>query len=354
MCTKIFSCSMRAFCKFVMPKPMFSYNRQLSSMTTKSRQIEEQKVKINGIDINYAKVGTGDHPVLLLPGALAVQTKRTGLLPHLITNSILSCFDTAAIYWFQSLGYKPLLYLLRNRGTTPHKLAASTLSRTIWTDFKPQIENLDADKLVIVAWDPPGYGKSRPPDKMFPDDFFQRDAVLAHDLMKTLGYKKFSLIGWSDGGITSLLLASTYPESIWKMVVTGANAYIHPDEMKLYEKVRSIDTWSEKMRTPMIKAYGEDYFRKTWSDWIDAMHKLYEKRNGDVCKQVLPKIRCPTLIVYGAKDMMVLPEHSEYLKQNIANSKLHIFEKGAHNLHLRYADEFNKLVTDFLLEKSKI
>ncbi|XP_011144727.1 valacyclovir hydrolase [Harpegnathos saltator] len=296
MCTKIFSCSMRAFCKFVMPKPMFSYNRQLSSMTTKSRQIEEQKVKINGIDINYAKVGTGDHPVLLLPGALG----------------------------------------------------------TIWTDFKPQIENLDADKLVIVAWDPPGYGKSRPPDKMFPDDFFQRDAVLAHDLMKTLGYKKFSLIGWSDGGITSLLLASTYPESIWKMVVTGANAYIHPDEMKLYEKVRSIDTWSEKMRTPMIKAYGEDYFRKTWSDWIDAMHKLYEKRNGDVCKQVLPKIRCPTLIVYGAKDMMVLPEHSEYLKQNIANSKLHIFEKGAHNLHLRYADEFNKLVTDFLLEKSKI
>lgn len=86
-----------------------------------------------------------------------------------------------------------------------------------------------------MAWDPPGYGKSRPPDRMFPEDVFQRDAVLAHDLMKTLGYHKFSLIGWSDGGITSLLLASTYPESIHKMVVLGANAYIHPDEVKLYE-----------------------------------------------------------------------------------------------------------------------
>lgn len=109
------------------------------------------------------------------------------------------------------------------------------VSGTIWTDFKPQIENLNADKLTIVAWDPPGYGKSRPLDRTFPDDFFQRDATMAHNLMQILGYSKFSLIGWSDGGITSLLLASSYPENIYKMVVFGANAYIHPDEIKIYE-----------------------------------------------------------------------------------------------------------------------
>lgn len=106
---------------------------------------------------------------------------------------------------------------------------------TIWTDFKPQVENLDANKLTIVAWDPPGYGKSRPPNRTFSDDFFQRDATYAHGLMKALGYTKFSLIGWSDGGITSLLLASTYPESVRKMVVLGANAYVHPSEIKILE-----------------------------------------------------------------------------------------------------------------------
>lgn len=110
-------------------------------------------------------------------------------------------------------------------------------SGTIWTDFKPQIEHLNTDKFTIVAWDPPGYGKSRPPDRTFPDDFFQRDASWGHNLMQTLGYSKFSLIGWSDGGITSLLLASTYPESILKMVVLGANAYIHPDEINIYESM---------------------------------------------------------------------------------------------------------------------
>jgi len=111
------------------------------------------------------------------------------------------------------------------------------VSGSIWTDFKPQIENLDVDKLTIVAWDPPGYGKSRPPERTFPDDFFQRDATWAHNLMKTLGYSKFSLVGWSDGGITSLLLASTYPESVNRMVVFGTNSYIHPDEIKVYESM---------------------------------------------------------------------------------------------------------------------
>ncbi|KAL6268580.1 hypothetical protein P5V15_001714 [Pogonomyrmex californicus] len=248
------------------------------------------------MEINYARVGTGDHPVLLLPGALG----------------------------------------------------------TIWTDFKPQIENLDRNKLTIVAWDPPGYGKSRPPNRTFPDDFFQRDATWAHNLMKTLGYSKFSLVGWSDGGITSLLLASMYPDSIRKMIVLGANAYIHPDEIKIYENVRDINKWSEKMRTPMIQVYGEDYFQKTWSNWIDSVLRLYKTQNGDLCKQILSKIKCPTLIIHGAKDAMVLPEHPTYLKENITNSKVHIFEKGAHNLHLRYPEEFNKLITNFLLDQSKL
>ncbi|KYN04919.1 PREDICTED: valacyclovir hydrolase [Cyphomyrmex costatus] len=266
--------------------------RQLSTIASKSREMEERKIQVGDTEINYARVGTGDHPVLLLPGALG----------------------------------------------------------TIWTDFKPQMENLNVNKLTIVAWDPPGYGKSRPPDRTFPDDFYQRDATYAHNLMKTLGYSKFSLIGWSDGGITSLLLSSAYPDSIYKMVVFGANAYIHPDETKIYKSIRDINKWSEKMRTPMIQTYGVDYFQKMWSDWIDTVLGLYEKQNGDLCKQVLPKIKCSTLVIHGAKDAMVLPEHPTYLKQNIANSKLHIFEKGAHNLHLRYSEEFNNLVTDFLVD----
>lgn len=36
----------------------------------------------------------------------------------------------------------------------------------------------------MVGWDPRGYGRSRPPDRDFPPDFFERDAKDAVDLMK--------------------------------------------------------------------------------------------------------------------------------------------------------------------------
>ncbi|XP_035734380.1 valacyclovir hydrolase-like [Vespa mandarinia] len=256
------------------------------------KDIEERKVNVNGFDINYVRVGIGNHPVLLLPGALG----------------------------------------------------------TAWTDFKPQLENLDKNKLTVVAWDPPGYGKSRPPNKTYSDDFLQRDADYAFDLMKVLGYKKFSLIGWSDGGITSLILAAKNPDSIRKMIVFGANAYILPEELQIYKSIKNIDTWSDKMKQPLIEVYGEEYFRNTWSDWVDGMERIYEKNKGDLCKNVLAKIKCPTLIIHGAKDVIVKPEHPVYLKDHIKNSEVIILEKGAHNLHLRYHEEFNTLAMKFLTE----
>ncbi|XP_063225361.1 valacyclovir hydrolase isoform X1 [Bacillus rossius redtenbacheri] len=252
--------------------------------------MKEKKVLVNGININYLKVGSGPKAVLCLPGALG----------------------------------------------------------SIWTDFKPQIENLSKSKFTLVAWDPPGYGKSRPPNRDFSPDFFRRDAGLAAALMKELGLDRFSLLGWSDGGITALVLAGTEPQLVDKMVVVGANAYIVEEELKMYESIRDISKWSERMRAPMIALYGEKYFRSTWSQWVDAFVSLYEQNAGDICKDVLPLIRCPTLVVHGKEDAMVAAEHPHYLAANIRGARLHIFEHGKHNLHLKFSTEFNSLFEEFL------
>lgn len=55
---------------------------------------------------------------------------------------------------------------------------------TIWTDFKPQIEGFDREKFTLVVWDPPGFGKSRPPDKEFAGNFYNTDADHAFQFMK--------------------------------------------------------------------------------------------------------------------------------------------------------------------------
>ncbi|XP_052865885.1 valacyclovir hydrolase [Anopheles cruzii] len=221
---------------------------------------------------------------------------------------------------------------------------------TALTDFKPQIEKLP--KLLpqhkIIAWDPPGYGKSRPPEKVFSVDFFDRDAAAAHELMQKLGFKRYSVLGWNDGGITGILMAANHPEQVEQLVIWGSNSYISEAETKIYEDIRDVRKWSARMREPMEKLYGVEYFPKLWSAWVDGLLQIYNERNGDICSDKLKHIKASTLIVHGAKDPMIIPDHVPYLLNNIKNSDLHVFPDGKHNIHLRYADEFNEIVAAFL------
>ena len=46
-----------------------------------------------------------------------------------------------------------------------------------------------------------------------------------------------SLVGWSDGGITSLVMAVHYPEIINKLVLFGCNAYITEYDVSCIERM---------------------------------------------------------------------------------------------------------------------
>lgn len=55
------------------------------------------------------------------------------------------------------------------------------------------------------------------------------------DCLQKLGFKKYSLLGWSDGGISSLIAAAKYPDEVEKLVVWGSNAYVLPEEIETFE-----------------------------------------------------------------------------------------------------------------------
>lgn len=165
------------------------------------KPFQEENIKVGNHNINYVKVGSGPHHVFCMPGALG----------------------------------------------------------TIWTDFKPQVEGLNREKFTIVAWDPVGYGKSRPPDKNFAANFYEKDADVAFEFLKVwfhllekcnqnwpklsyvlhnsqlLKVPKISLLGWSDGGITGMILAAKYPSAVNKLVIWGSNSFILPQELEAYK-----------------------------------------------------------------------------------------------------------------------
>lgn len=85
--------------------------------------------------------------------------------------------------------------------------------------------------------------------------------------------------------------------------------------------IRDIEKWSAKMRAPLEATYGLDYFRKTWESWTDAYCRFYHETDGDICKNDLANIVCPTLIIHGLKDPLVPIEHPYYLHENIKDSE---------------------------------
>jgi pimeloyl-ACP methyl ester carboxylesterase len=55
-----------------------------------------------------------------------------------------------------------------------------------------------------------------------------------------LKQEHFSVLGWSDGGITGLIVAGRYPDLVRRLVVWGANAYILPSDMPLFKSKFSL------------------------------------------------------------------------------------------------------------------
>ncbi|XP_023013640.1 valacyclovir hydrolase [Leptinotarsa decemlineata] len=257
----------------------------------KMSTVQEQKIKVGDQTINYVKSGEGPKVVFCLPGALG----------------------------------------------------------TIWSDFKPQIEGLDKSKFTIIAWDPPGYGHSRPPDRNFCTTFYEDDAQCAQEFMKMLGIDKYSLLGWSDGGISGIIMASKYPDNVEKLVIWGASSYIIAEEVETFQKLRDVSKWSEKMRAPLVALYTEKGLQDMFDKWCDAVTALYNQNSGDLCSSCLEKIKCPTFILHGDKDPMVASEHPGFLFSNIKMAKQYRFPEGKHNIHLKYSKKFNEMVTDFLL-----
>ncbi|XP_041791421.1 valacyclovir hydrolase isoform X1 [Chelmon rostratus] len=264
--------------------------RAMSATQPYCSSVTSGRQHVNGVDLYYERTGRGKHALLLLPGALGCTR----------------------------------------------------------TDFGPQLKSLNKERFTIVAVDPRGYGQSRPPDRDFPLDFYERDAKDALDLMKALGFRKFSLLGWSDGGITALIAAGNNPDLIRKLVVWGANAFISQHDLELYNVVRDISNWSAKMRQPMEEVYGAEVFAKIWEAWVDGVTQFAKRPEGSICMEHLPLISCPTLIIHGERDPMVPSFHPQCLLKHIKGSRLHLIPEGKHNLHLKYADEFNKVVEDFL------
>lgn len=233
------------------------------------------------------------------------------------------------------------------KGSTPVLCMPGAMG-TAETDFAYQLDGLSPQH-GVVSLDPRGYGKSRPPNRRYPVDFYHTDAADAAGVMDALGCQAYHVIGWSDGAIAATLLAAQRPDLVQKLVVFGIQASITKEDVAMYEGMRDVETaWSKRMLETHRAVYGED-IQPMWSSFCDGMKMIYEA-GGDFCQAEAKGLTCPTLILHGEKDPIVPSHHPEWFQKNIPGSQMHTFPGGKHNIHQKFAPEFNDRVIKFFAE----
>ncbi len=213
------------------------------------------------------------------------------------------------------------------------------------SDFSDQIAWF-GQHYHVVAPDFRGYGQSRPPRRDYPLGFYPRDAEDMFQLMSELGFERFAVMGWSDGANVGTLMALQYPERVEQLVVWGGNSFLSEEELHVFQSIRSLSTWSPRAIEPLAEVYGDE-LQSLWDKYVTGLEDLYSA-GGDIYRSRLGDIRCPTLILHGETDPIVPAMHPEILHREIAGSEYYGFPEGKHNIHKRYAEEFNQTVLSFL------
>ncbi len=217
---------------------------------------------------------------------------------------------------------------------------------TATNDFSKQIESFSADYRVIAP-ERRGYGNTRPPDRDYPDNFYQRDAKDMAAFIKALDLEPATLLGWSEGADVALCLTAMFPETVSRLVVWGGLSEVTAEDLAIFDARRDVNEWPDKVRDSLTAAYGETYWQTTWWKWCDVMVRLHAQ-GGDVNLAEIEQIRCPTLILHGTKDPLVRTNHALTIHNRIGGSRLHLFEDGGHSPHITHTDDFHRLVRSFI------
>lgn len=206
------------------------------------------------------------------------------------------------------------------------------------SSFRNQIGPL-SEHYQVIAVDTRGHGNSINRKttaysyRLFADDL--------RAVMDSIHVQKASLLGWSDGGNTAIEFALKHPEKINKMVLMGANIFpgtraIKEDIVRMFEKRRD-------SLMNLKDAESNNQLRLT------QMVLQEPQINADD----LDRISMPTLILAGESDV-IKTEHTMLIHALIKSSKAEIIKGEDHYLPLKNPGLFNKIVLDFLADKSEV
>ena len=230
------------------------------------------------------------------------------------------------------------------------------------SNFHRNVEPLARRHRVLLV-DLPQFGRSDKP--VITENVLTFNARHLHWMLGELGLARASFIGNSFGGQTAIKFAIDYPESIDRLVVIGSNPVARslfspmPVEgvKRIMEYYRGEGPTREKMRTLLqTLVYDPDFVT---DEVVEVRYRASVEPDLLELKQhpgpplqdlsaELDRVLAPTLIVWGLDDRAGPLDVGLQMARAFGSAELHIFGRTGHWAQVERADEFNRVVGEFL------
>ncbi|MEO6281426.1 alpha/beta hydrolase [Roseateles sp.] len=203
----------------------------------------------------------------------------------------------------------------------------------------------------VISFDLPGFGLTGPyPDKAEGDYSDARYVIFVRNLLARLGVGRAIVGGNSLGGEIAWQLALADPARVAGLVLVDAGGYnFVPEVLPLGFRIARTPVLREPMRwllprraieQSVIDVYGDPsritaalvdrYYELALREGnrVALMQRMDEMAPGPV--ERLPEIKVPTLILWGGKDRLIVPQWGKAFHAAIPGSRLVVFPGLGH------------------------
>ena len=195
----------------------------------------------------------------------------------------------------------------------------------------------------VILIDTRGHGESTPGTAALSYQIFAQDTL---QVLDKLGIQSTDIVGWSDGGITALLLGLEAPQRIRRIVAISAN--FNPSGIVPEATITDNEPPPNSLLTKINHAV-----RSWWSgagdrhNALESEIKALWRTEPQLEHHDLQAITAPTLVIVGENDIIDLV-HSSELAKMLTHGKLEFVADAGHSAPITHAPQINQLIANFL------
>ena len=226
-------------------------------------------------------------------------------------------------------------------------------------------------RFQVFALDMVGHGFSGKPEMEYSITAY---ASHAEAFVEALGLRSASFVGQSLGGWVAAWVAICRPELVEKLVLVNNNGF-RPISPEVVAKIRqssmvaiehpTLESMQARLKPLVLNQsliteelvrirmgiYCQPEMKRIMSSVVGAELEPDRQKQFELTPERLRRIVAPTLVIWTEHDPLCAWTEAEAHRRNLPQSEFHVLRDCAHWPQFERAEEFNRLITEFLARR---